>query len=64
MGNLLTQSFEEIWGGAAYQKLRAEHGEFHLRENCQHCPAAGLGNVNNREAFLVRKPTGPAFLAS
>jgi radical SAM protein with 4Fe4S-binding SPASM domain len=62
MGNIRTESFEDIWDNALYRALRAEHLSGALRATCQTCPAGGLGNVNNPNAFLVKKPTGPAFL--
>jgi len=62
MGNIKTESFETIWNGERYRTLRTEHARGMLRSTCVACPAGGLGNVNNKNAFLVRKPTGPAFL--
>jgi radical SAM protein with 4Fe4S-binding SPASM domain len=62
MGNIQTESFEEIWNNEHYRALRAEHLCGGLRATCQACPANGLGNVNNKNAFLVRRPVGPAFL--
>lgn len=62
MGDLRTQTFEEIWNGEPYQRLRAEHRCATLRATCRACPAAGLGNVSSPLAYLTRKPTGPAFL--
>jgi radical SAM protein with 4Fe4S-binding SPASM domain len=55
MGNIKLQTFEEIWNSESYDKLRSEHLSGTLRSTCQFCPAAGLGNVNNRDAFKVRK---------
>jgi radical SAM protein with 4Fe4S-binding SPASM domain len=55
MGNIRLQTFEEIWNSESYNKLRSEHQSGLLRSTCQVCPAAGLGNVNNRDAFKVRK---------
>jgi radical SAM protein with 4Fe4S-binding SPASM domain len=62
MGNIKTESFEAIWNGERYRALRTEHAGGTLRSTCVACPAGGLGNVNNKNAFLVREPTGPAFL--
>jgi radical SAM protein with 4Fe4S-binding SPASM domain len=55
MGNIRSQSFEEIWNSESYNKLRLEHLTGKLRGTCQKCPAAGLGSVNNRDSFRVRK---------
>jgi radical SAM protein with 4Fe4S-binding SPASM domain len=54
MGNIRQQSFEEIWNGPRYQKLRAEHQSGNLRHCCANCPAAGMGNVNRDSAFRNR----------
>lgn len=51
MGNLLTESFAEIWNNEAYRRLRDEHLNGALRQVCQTCPAAGMGNVNSASAF-------------
>ncbi len=52
MGNLLTESFEEIWNNENYRRLRAEHLNGAWRQVCQTCPAAGMGNINSPRAFL------------
>jgi radical SAM protein with 4Fe4S-binding SPASM domain len=54
MGNLLTESFEQIWNNEQYYRLRSEHLKGPLRQVCQTCPAAGMGNVNNPSAFLEK----------
>ena len=51
MGNIHEQSFEEIWNNAAWKELRTEHETGRLRETCRTCPAAGMGNVDNANAF-------------
>jgi radical SAM protein with 4Fe4S-binding SPASM domain len=51
MGNLLTESFAEIWDNEAYRRLRGEHLNGTLRPVCQTCPAAGMGNVNSPSSF-------------
>ncbi len=38
MGDLRQHSFEEIWNGAAYQRLRLELQTRRYRPACQHCP--------------------------
>ena len=38
MGDLKTQSWEEVWNGAAYQRLRIELQTNRLRPTCFHCP--------------------------
>jgi radical SAM protein with 4Fe4S-binding SPASM domain len=54
MGNLLTESFAEIWDNEAYRRLRGEHLNGGLRRVCRTCPAAGMGNVNSPSAFRDR----------
>lgn len=51
MGNIKTQSFDEIWKSPAWTKLREEHESGNLRDTCKTCPAAGMGNVDNGAAF-------------
>ncbi len=51
MGNIHEQPFEEIWNSPAWKKLREEHETGELRETCRTCPAAGMGNVDNQNAF-------------
>jgi radical SAM protein with 4Fe4S-binding SPASM domain len=51
MGNLLKESFAEIWNNEAYRRLRGEHMNGELRQVCRTCPAAGMGNVNSPSAF-------------
>jgi radical SAM protein with 4Fe4S-binding SPASM domain len=62
MGNIGWESFEDIWNGERYRALRAEHRCGALRPNCLNCPAAGLGSVNNPNAFLTRPSVRPSFL--
>jgi radical SAM protein with 4Fe4S-binding SPASM domain len=45
MGNVFQQSFEEIWNGPAYQKLREEFATGDLREGCRHCTLSGQGTL-------------------
>jgi len=54
LGNVLRESFAAIWNNQEYRKLRSEHVHGPLRDVCQTCPAAGMGNVNQANAFLVR----------
>jgi radical SAM protein with 4Fe4S-binding SPASM domain len=51
MGNLLRESFAEVWDNEAYRRLRGEHLNGGLRRVCRTCPAAGMGNVNSASAF-------------
>jgi radical SAM protein with 4Fe4S-binding SPASM domain len=51
MGNLLRESFAEVWDNEAYRRLRGEHMNGELRRVCRTCPAAGMGNVNSASAF-------------
>jgi radical SAM protein with 4Fe4S-binding SPASM domain len=62
MGNIGSEPFEDIWSAERYRALRAEHRCGALRPTCLNCPAAGLGSVNNPNAFLTRPSVGPAFL--
>ena len=54
LGNVLRESFAVIWNNEQYRKLRSEHLHGKLRHVCQTCPAAGMGNINHANAFLVR----------
>jgi radical SAM protein with 4Fe4S-binding SPASM domain len=54
LGNVLKESFASIWNNEGYRKLRFEHVHGTLRPVCQTCPAAGMGNINHANAFLVR----------
>ena len=45
MGNIFEQSFEEIWNGAAYQKLRREFLTGELSEGCKNCTLSGQGTL-------------------
>jgi radical SAM protein with 4Fe4S-binding SPASM domain len=55
MGNVLTDAFEVIWNNDQYRRLRSEHSlRQGLRTVCQTCPVAGMGNINEASAFLVR----------
>lgn len=51
MGNLLTESFEDVWNNERYEKLRSEHLSGSLRSRCQLCPTAGVGQVDSSHAF-------------
>jgi radical SAM protein with 4Fe4S-binding SPASM domain len=61
MGNIRTESFEAIWNNERYRALRAEHLGGALRATCASCTVAGLGNVNNPNAFRVKKPFGQGY---
>ena len=54
MGNLLQEPFESIWNNNEYRKLREELSIGKLRQVCQTCPAAGMGDMNNSNAFVER----------
>lgn len=45
MGNVFEQSFEEIWNGPEYQRLRGEFLEGNLREGCRRCTLSGTGTL-------------------
>lgn len=55
MGNIKTQTFEEIWNSAPYRTLRSELRTRNLRKTCQLCPAAGMGRVQEENAFRIRE---------
>ncbi len=54
VGNIRTQSFDEIWNGAKLRALRAEHASGSLRKLCRECTAFGMGNVDSPTAFSSR----------
>lgn len=45
MGNIFEQSFDEVWNGAEYRKLRAEFLSQELREGCKRCTLSGQGTL-------------------
>ncbi|APW61970.1 Putative mycofactocin radical SAM maturase MftC [Paludisphaera borealis] len=55
MGNIRSQTFEEIWNSERYEELRSEHRDGRLRAACLTCPAAGLGSVNSPDAFRTKR---------
>jgi radical SAM protein with 4Fe4S-binding SPASM domain len=54
VGNIWRQTFDEIWSGDGYRRIRSEHLVGELRSVCRTCPAAGLGSVNDERAFAAR----------
>jgi radical SAM protein with 4Fe4S-binding SPASM domain len=50
MGNLDQQSFEEIWNGRPYRRLRWELLSGHFGVNCAQCPLRGIGDVDDERA--------------
>ena len=54
MGNLKRESFEQVWNGEKYQRLRRELLTNELGPNCRHCPAMGYGKIDKKESFEVR----------
>ena len=56
LGNVLRQSFDQIWEGDGFRRIRQEHIEGTLRAVCRQCPAAGLGSVDDELAFVAREP--------
>jgi radical SAM protein with 4Fe4S-binding SPASM domain len=56
LGNILRQSFNEIWEGEGFRRIRQEHIDGTLRGVCRQCPAAGLGSVDDELAFVAREP--------
>jgi radical SAM protein with 4Fe4S-binding SPASM domain len=51
MGNIHQDRFLDLWNGPAWAELRLQHEQGQLRDTCKTCPAAGMGNVNNTQAF-------------
>jgi radical SAM protein with 4Fe4S-binding SPASM domain len=56
MGNIKSERFEDIWNNQRYQTLRFQHMSGLLRKTCATCPAAGVGGVNDRQAFSAKSP--------
>lgn len=54
MGNLHTQSFQEIWTGEPMRTLRSQLTSRKLGTNCSRCPAAGMGGADSSESFVSR----------
>jgi radical SAM protein with 4Fe4S-binding SPASM domain len=54
MGNLHTQSFQEIWSGEPMRRLRSQLVSRQLGANCSRCPAAGMGSSDSPESFQSR----------
>lgn len=54
LGNLLEQSFDEVWNGEGFRALRREHRSGALREACERCPSSGMGRVDDARSFEVR----------
>ena len=55
MGNIKTQTFEEIWNSMQYQTLRSELMTRNFRKASQRCPAAGMGHVQEENTFRSRE---------
>lgn len=54
MGNLHTQTFQEIWSGEPRRTLRNQLISRRLAENCSRCPAAGMGASDSTASFQSR----------
>ena len=54
MGNLYTQSFQEIWSGEPMQRLRSQLVSRQLGANCSRCPAAGMGASDSSVSYQSR----------
>jgi radical SAM protein with 4Fe4S-binding SPASM domain len=54
MGNLHTQSFQEIWSGEPRRNLRRQLITRQLGRNCSRCPAAGAGSSDSAQSFQSR----------
>jgi len=54
MGNLHTQSFQEIWSGEPMRLLRSQLVYRRLGPNCSRCPAAGAGSSDSPQSFQPR----------
>jgi radical SAM protein with 4Fe4S-binding SPASM domain len=50
MGDLKSQTFDEIWEGPAYQELRRQLLTGDLGLNCAQCPLRGIGSVDDESA--------------
>ena len=55
-GNLRTQSFEQIWTGDQYRRLRREHSAGPLRPVCSKCSVATMGRPDAEHSFGERAP--------
>jgi len=64
LGDLRTQSFEEIWEGDGARRLRAELLSGQLGPNCAACPALGIGSLRDPRALEGgARPGGRAAIA-
>ena len=54
LGNIHEEPFEAMWT-RAFAGLRREHQRGELRPNCQTCPSAGRGSVDDPSTFAVRR---------
>ncbi len=54
MGNLYTQSFQDIWLGEPRRNLRSQLISRQLGANCSKCPAAGMGRSDSSDSFQSR----------
>ena len=48
MGNLVQQTFQEIWSGQSYEQLRQEILSGKLSVNCVQCPIFGIKQYDNK----------------
>ncbi len=71
-GNINEQTFEEIWNGEHYKRLRREWITGELNEHCRNCSALMEGDVNDISSFFAaeyeqitgKKPVIPIDLRS
>lgn len=49
-------SFEEIWHGPEFSKLRERLMKNDLHVNCRSCPAVGMGDLDNPQSFSTQVP--------
>ncbi|MHC4941690.1 MAG: radical SAM protein [Planctomycetota bacterium] len=56
MGNINSQSFNEIWSGPSITGLRESLVKGTAPMNCRQCPAAGMGRVSDPSSFAVQCP--------
>lgn len=54
LGNLHTQSFQEVWSGEPRRTLREQLTGRHLGANCARCPAAGMGSADSAASYQPR----------
>lgn len=59
LGDFGTQSFDEIWQGEGYRRLRWEILTGNLGPNCARCPINGIGAVDEAASFHALNTRAP-----